>query len=482
MAKDCPPCPDCLPAYLATFADLMSLLMCFFVLLLSFATMDAVRFKKMAESMKDAFGVQREVPINEVVQGVSVIKQEFSPSTVPDPSPIDEIRQMTQEELSQLRVNAEQEGSESIENKTEDKKEDKQKDKDKEEDKKEDKTEDNKGEQTETQAVPQLELARQRILDEVKQEAMDIKDLLKNEVEQGLITVETKEANVVIRIREKGSFDSARAELNPGFLEVLDKISAAIAAMPGNVVVAGHTDNIPISNYRFRSNWDLSAARAVTVTHELLRHGDIEPSRLVVEGRADSIPLAPNDTPENRAANRRVEIVISRGQDILQGAKEGVPAKALLPKRPSRTLIPGGVPTVEEHAIPEAKPDPIPEAAPPQTNDNNSEAKKPSQPPEEVPESETKPELKFKPRTDAIPKPAPTTAPNPDTKPKLEFKPKPNLKPRLKFNTKPEVAPKPAPKLEVQPESPTSAPEPQPEFRFRSSIEGRYGMPLHPRG
>ena len=80
MADDCPECEEGLPGWLATFADLMSLLMCFFVLLLSFATVDAVRFKKMAESMKDAFGVQREVPAPEIVMGVSVIKQEWSPT------------------------------------------------------------------------------------------------------------------------------------------------------------------------------------------------------------------------------------------------------------------------------------------------------------------------------------------------------------------------------------------------------------------
>ena len=85
MSRKCPPCEDGLPAYLATFADLMSLLMCFFVLLLSFATIDAVRFKKMAESMKDAFGVQREIPAAEIVKGVSVIKQEWSPS-ISEPS------------------------------------------------------------------------------------------------------------------------------------------------------------------------------------------------------------------------------------------------------------------------------------------------------------------------------------------------------------------------------------------------------------
>ncbi|MCP3672788.1 MAG: type VI secretion system protein TssL, partial [Gammaproteobacteria bacterium] len=105
MAKDCPKCEEGLPPWLATFADLMSLLMCFFVLLLSFAEVDAQRFKKMAESMKDAFGVQREVPVLDVVMGTSVIKQEFSPSTTSEPSLIDEVRQQSTEvEKQQLEV------------------------------------------------------------------------------------------------------------------------------------------------------------------------------------------------------------------------------------------------------------------------------------------------------------------------------------------------------------------------------------------
>ena len=75
MADDCPKCEAGLPPWMATFADLMSLLMCFFVLLLSFATIDAVRFKKMAESMKDAFGVQREIKVKEIPKGTSIITQ-----------------------------------------------------------------------------------------------------------------------------------------------------------------------------------------------------------------------------------------------------------------------------------------------------------------------------------------------------------------------------------------------------------------------
>ncbi|MGB1702976.1 MAG: flagellar motor protein MotB, partial [Cycloclasticus sp.] len=92
--ENCPKCEEGLPAWMGTFADLMSLLMCFFVLLLSMATMDANRFKKMAESLNDAFGVQREVIAYEIVKGTSVVAQHFSPAAG-EPTIIDEVRQQT---------------------------------------------------------------------------------------------------------------------------------------------------------------------------------------------------------------------------------------------------------------------------------------------------------------------------------------------------------------------------------------------------
>ncbi|MBF0255295.1 MAG: OmpA family protein [Gammaproteobacteria bacterium] len=305
--EECPKCEPGAPGWLATFADLMSLLMCFFVLLLSFATLDQIRFKKMAETLKDAFGVQREIPVPEIVKGVSVIKQEFSPSTVPEPSQIDEIRQITQEELPELKVEEKFSKEESKE--------------DAKDTQTEEKTQDKTQDQTQDPLETQLEQARARILAEVEADAEYIRELLQNEIEQDAVVVETKDANVIIRIKEKASFLSGRAELNQGFLDVIDRISAALAAMSGRIVVAGHTDSIPISNARFRSNWELSASRAVSVVEEIMRNGDIEPERLAVEGRADTVPLAPNDNPIDRAENRRVEIVISRGEDILEGVK-----------------------------------------------------------------------------------------------------------------------------------------------------------------
>ena len=82
---------------------------------------------------------------------------------------------------------------------------------------------------------------------------------------------------------------------------------------PGRIKVQGHTDNIPINSARFRSNWELSSARAVSVAHQLMRGDYIDQDRFEVTGFADTRPLAPNDNPDNRARNRRVEVVIRQG-------------------------------------------------------------------------------------------------------------------------------------------------------------------------
>jgi chemotaxis protein MotB len=276
MADECPKCPQGLPPWLATFADLMSLLMCFFVLLLSFAEVDAQRFKKMAESMKDAFGVQREIPVIEVVKGTSVIMQEYSPGK-PEPSPIQELRQMTSE-MERDFLQREEHQDVDIE---------------------------------EAKAAIQAELER-----EVQAQANELQEMFQDQISEGLIDVEAEATNIIIRIREKGSFPSGRANLNPEFFEVISNITDVVASTPGKIVVAGHTDNIPISTRRFRSNWELSSARAVTVVHAMLSNANIAEDRFLIQGYADSQPLVANDTAENRAINRRVELVIKRGEDV----------------------------------------------------------------------------------------------------------------------------------------------------------------------
>ena len=246
------------PAWVMTFADLMSLLMCFFVLLLSFSEMEATKFKQMAGSMRMAFGVQRQMEAPDTPMGTSIIAQNFSPGK-PEPTPLEEVRQTTSEEKPEL-------------------------------------------------------LAQEEQQKKIEADASELEEVLKEEIDAGLIEIETAMDQIIIRIQEKGSFPSGSAELNEAFLPIIGKITNKLVEMPGRVVVAGHTDDIPISTFRFRSNWELSAARAASVLHELIKPGGIEPSRSEVKGLADTFPLALNDSRENRAKNRRVEIVILTGE------------------------------------------------------------------------------------------------------------------------------------------------------------------------
>ncbi|MFW5451433.1 MAG: flagellar motor protein MotB [Methylophagaceae bacterium] len=265
---DCP--PEGLPAYMGTFADLMSLLMCFFVLLLSFAEMDALKYKMVVKSLDHAFGVQRQVAANEIPKGTSIVAQEFSPGE-PRPTPLKEVRQDTEDDSRddlKIKMNADE-----IEK-----------------------------EQAKQQAK------------EIAEEVEKFKEALEGEIAEGLISIESELSRIVIRIREKGSFQSGDAKLNRNFVPILDKIRDVLLKTDGKIAVAGHTDNIPINTPRYRSNWELSTSRATSVVHELLKTAEMPTDRFVLEGYAETQPLAPNDNAFNRAQNRRVEIIVLKSK------------------------------------------------------------------------------------------------------------------------------------------------------------------------
>ena len=131
------------------------------------------------------------------------------------------------------------------------------------------------------------------------------------EIESDMIRVELTDRVVVIRFGDAAFFSPGSERMTQSFRSVIARISTILGETDGAIVVQGHTDDVPISSQRFRSNWELSTARAVSVVHELLRSPWIDQKRLVVEGHADSRPIAQNDSPRHRAQNRRVEIHIS---------------------------------------------------------------------------------------------------------------------------------------------------------------------------
>ena len=269
--------------WLVTFSDLLSLLLCFFVVLLSVADFDPIKYKQIQSNMTNAFGVQREIPLEDIPKGTSVVATHFQPG-IPDETPIETIQQITREqERDSLRL-----------------------------------------------GEPDAELERERdmreaveTLDEMMQltkdtevEAEMLRKLLRAEIEAGQIDVESEDRTILIRIREKGSFTSGSAYLNNDFVKVIDKIGVAIGQIAGRVFVEGHTDSIPINSFAYPSNWDLSVSRAASVTRRLVRSDTgINPRRVTASGFAATRPQAVNSTAEGRARNRRVEIIIKQPID-----------------------------------------------------------------------------------------------------------------------------------------------------------------------
>jgi chemotaxis protein MotB len=292
--KDCD-CVPRLPAWMGTFADLMSLLMCFFVLLLSFAEMDVLKFKRLAGSMRNAFGVQNQVDVNDIPKGTSIIAQEFSPGR-PDPTPLQVVMQHTTDTTQQtLEVLCEAQIEKAVAEACDEATESEQ---------------DGKAQLSEfvAQKLQQME-------EEAESKAEEIAEKMQKEVAKDMVELETQGRKIIIRIQEKGAFASGSAQLQDEFIPVLDKLIDILQSVDGHIAVEGHTDDIPIQTVMFPSNWDLSVARALEVAHGLFDDGYLSQDRFSITGHADTRPLVPNDNSENRKKNRRVEIILQEKTD-----------------------------------------------------------------------------------------------------------------------------------------------------------------------
>ena len=139
----------------------------------------------------------------------------------------------------------------------------------------------------------------------------------KSLTEAGKLQVEIRENRMIVRLGDKILFDPGKTDLKGEGKDALSQVSSVLKEIPNrNFQVAGHTDNAPIKSARFRSNWDLSTARAVEVVNFMISTG-MDPKRLSAAGYADQSPVAPNDTPDNKAKNRRIEITLVPNLDDL---------------------------------------------------------------------------------------------------------------------------------------------------------------------
>jgi len=295
----CP--PPGLPAWMGTFADLMSLLMCFFVLLLSFSEMDVLKFKQIAGSMKFAFGVQNKIEVKDIPKGTSIIAQEFRPGK-PEPTPIEVIQQqtmaMTQQMLAFQAGDEDSAGGRQTQ----------------------------RGSQRGGQSASTADAASAEAVQVIKEQLVEasqaesnellkkIAQQLEQQILDGAIELESLGQQVIIRIRENGSFPSGSAFLQPKFISVIREIGQLLTTVPGEIMVSGNTDNDGVNTELFSSNWDLSTKRAVAIAHQLIKVEGFNPERLIVAGHAYTRPLVPNTTAKNRSRNRRVEIAINQGK------------------------------------------------------------------------------------------------------------------------------------------------------------------------
>lgn len=228
--------PQGAPDWIVTFADLMSLLLTFFVLLLSMSSIQIDKYRLALGSIKAAFGAKDDLSLSEMPAGENV--------------------------LPSLRQNPGGEGEA----------------------------------QGEGPTPAEMEQELQRVLQE--------SGLAKHG--QAKLT----QHGAILQLNGDLLFESGAAEINPAALPVLEGLADYIATVDRSIDIIGHTDDVPISTPTYPSNWELSAARAGQAVRYMVERG-VRPQQLRAIGQADTVPLVPNDSPENRAKNRRVEFVFT---------------------------------------------------------------------------------------------------------------------------------------------------------------------------
>ena len=342
-------CPSMAPPWMATFSDLGTLLMAFFVLILARSVVDSPRMETVMGSVALAFGVERIVPKLEIPMGETLLETDYTPSDAEntiasdatqnsDDTTQEFIKQMTERGTAVSNIKDEYiQVLEELENEVETGQvnitlEDEKIVVEMTEGDQGAKGKDGRAKGGVTQDT--IEVAK-KIFDltisgtsnivfkrepgwEAKGREVttlssieEIKSALAEEIEDGIAEVEKQGDSVLIRLTKADSFVSGEATLSRNFEETLLRVGSALEQTIGVIRVEGHTDNQMVGfSDRYKSNFDLSAARAAAVADYLTDNTDLQIGRLTITGLADTKPIASNESPEGRAKNRRIELYL----------------------------------------------------------------------------------------------------------------------------------------------------------------------------
>jgi chemotaxis protein MotB len=362
--KKCPECKPGAPLWMATFADMATLLMAFFVLILSFSETKVDKYKAVVGSLENAFGMPK---VQIVPMGTTVIQSDFSPS-ISQPTPINQMNQEVEDPDKDVPMRMDSPESSDFDIKLEKRKLEQELQQEIMKGQVDVKVEGEKlviqlkgdgmtgadqiesdqvkraglytperlglmakvsraqqtvkaqtevrveleGEQAaETELATSAPKAPVKLDAQQTQQVAQMLETLKSQLVSGKVSIERRDDLVALVISEEDIFDSGSAVISKAAVNALKEVRDVILSSSGTVVIAGHTDNVPITGSGlFATNWDLSSSRAAAVAHAMTELLGVPAERLEVEAHADTRPIADNATEEGRRKNRRVEILM----------------------------------------------------------------------------------------------------------------------------------------------------------------------------
>ncbi len=269
------------PLWMATFADLMSLLLAFFVLLFSFAEMKDEEFSRRGGEMAVALGVQMDTPVFYKVQGTNPAATEFSSEASKESAKLKIVQDFTSKLLRLMSVQDKEKGGEA-----------------------------DSGKKIYGQKIEEI--------------LWEIKDKLSAEIFSGLVEVVEEDGEVIIRLHERVLFPQGGIEPLTEPWNPLARLHQVLRKAKGRITISGHTGKESLVGSSYRSLYDLSAARAASVGHYFLSHNMIDASRLQLAAFGNTKPIAQVGTQKELARNRRVEIAVTDLQFIEKKRKKEV--------------------------------------------------------------------------------------------------------------------------------------------------------------